>query len=194
MLLACAAREAASWPLTAGQLEALDRGEVLVEADVDRRKGRGDVRAAVRVTAPAAHVFAVMTDCAQALEFVPRMRKCVVRETAPDRSWQLIEHEIDYGWYLPATRYTFRAEYEQDRSVAFRHVSGDFRENEGLWELAPAGSGGATIVTYTVRIVPRFYVPQWLLRASLRRDLPELMRALRAYCERPEAQRNDSAP
>lgn len=173
---------AADWTLSEVQRAALARGEILVEADVSRDRHQGDVRAAVRIEASADRIFAAMTDCTAALRFVPHLEQCIVLETAPDQSWQLIEHVVDFGWYLPATRYVFRADYEPGRSIRFHHVRGDLRENEGAWVLVPDPGATATIVTYWVRIVPRFSVPQWLIRSSLKRELPALLEALRRYC------------
>jgi hypothetical protein len=69
--------------------------------------------------------------------------------------------------------------------VRFSAVRGDFDVNEGVWELAARRNGAATVVTYRARVVPRFFVPRWLVLASLKRDLPELLRGLRARCEAP---------
>ena len=175
------------WPLTAAQLAQLDHGAVLIEADEDRgsveAQRRGTVRAAVRIAATPATVYRIMTDCATALQYVPHLRRCVVLETTPDLRSQLIEHEVDFAWYLPNVAYVFRAANEPFRSIEFQHVRGDFRENSGRWELVPVAGGAATIVTYRVRMVPKFRVPQWLVRRSMVRELPELMRALRNRCE-----------
>lgn len=173
------------WHLTVEQRERLARGEVLVYADVQASPTRGDVLAAVQIAAAAERIFRTLTDCAQALEFVPRMKLCRVLESAADGSWQFVEHAVDHGWYAPHTQYVFRAEYEPFHRIRFTHVRGDLRDNHGVWELQPAGEGesAATILTYRVHIVPRFYVPRWLVRSSLRRDLPLLLRSLRARCE-----------
>ena len=114
---------------------------------------------------------------------MPHLIRCDVLETAADRSWQVIAHVVNYSWYLPRASYSFRADYVPDRSVRFRHVDGDFRENEGVWELSPEGDGAATLLTYRVRLVPRFFVPQWLVRRSLQKDLPATLGALRTRCE-----------
>ncbi|MEO7773866.1 MAG: SRPBCC family protein [Steroidobacteraceae bacterium] len=174
---------AADWPLSPVQRVSLSRGEILVDADVNFERNRGDVRAAVRIAAPASTIFAVMTDCAAALKFVPHLQRCVVLETGPDRSWELVEHVVDLSWYIPRTRYVFRADYDPGHSVSFHQVRGDLRANEGLWEFVPEDAGTATIVTYRVHIVPRYYVPRWLVRSSLKRELPALLESLRRYCE-----------
>jgi uncharacterized membrane protein len=182
MVLAASAM-AQGWKLTDEQRSALARGEILVLADVSARQG--DVLAAVQIRAPAERIFRTMTDCEQALQFVPHLELCRVLESAADDSWQLVEHAVDLSWYLPRIDYVFRAEYEPFRRIRFRHVRGDLLENEGVWELGTLGEGDreATILTYRVRIVPRQFVPRWVVRSSLRRDLPLMLRALRDRCE-----------
>ena len=95
------------------------------------------MRAAVRIEAPPAVVFQMMIRCADALQYVPHLQKCRVRDQAPDDSWLLVEHEIDFGWYAPRVNWVFRADLAADRSITFRQVSGDFKANEGAWELEP---------------------------------------------------------
>lgn len=173
------------WALAGPFRARLDAGEIVVVADeAARTTGKGEVRAAVRIAASPRLVYAQMIDCAQALRYVPRLRLCRVLATAPDGLWQDFEHEVDYGWLLPALRYSFRAHYEPDRSVQFRALGGALRVNDGRWLVWPDAGGEATIVTYRVRIEPRFPVPRWLVTASLQRELPDLLGALRDHCER----------
>jgi ribosome-associated toxin RatA of RatAB toxin-antitoxin module len=161
----------------------LERREVVVDATIDAALGRGTVRAAIRIKAPADRVYAAMTNCEVALQFVPHLRECVVVDRDPQGRFEVISHVSDVGWFMPTSRYTFRAEYDPPRSIDFRHVSGDFRENEGRWELTPVDAGRATLVTYRVRVIPSIPVPQWAVRGVLKRELPKLLRALRDHCE-----------
>jgi uncharacterized protein YndB with AHSA1/START domain len=172
----------ADWTLSPAELARLGDGAVLVDGDVGSDRP-GDVRAAVQVHAPPERVFRTLTDCTEALRFVPHLRHCAVLETAPDNSWQVVEQQIDYGWFMPHAYYVFRAEYERFTGIRFSNVRGDFRENRGMWEFQPGADGESTIVTYRLRLVPRFFVPRWLMRSTLRRDLPELMKGLRARSE-----------
>ena len=174
------ARAAGEWTPSATDLQKLERGEVLLFNDLDHGADKGDMRAVVRVNASAEQVFNTMTSCDRALRFVPRLKRCKVLETAPDGSWQTVEHEVDGDGYLPRARYIFRADYERYDSIRCTEVSGDFRENRGLWTFIPMTDGStATLVTYTIHVVPRFYAPRWAVRASLKRELPTLMAAFR---------------
>jgi uncharacterized protein YndB with AHSA1/START domain len=184
-LLTGIAAYAGDWSLSAGDLARLDGREVLLPAPAKRDHADGSFRAAIEIEAPAEKVFRTMTDCAQALKFVPHLIHCTVLETAPDGSWQTIEHEVNYGWYLPRASYVFRAAYEPFERVSFTSVRGDFRENDGVWELSPRRDGAATLVTYRAQVAPRFFVPRWMVLASMKHDLPALMQGLRVRCEAP---------
>lgn len=180
-LLASRAAGAEGWTLSAAELPRLAQGEILTFTDVEGEHGR--FRAAVQIAAPVERVFRTMTDCGEALEYVPHLQRCAVLESGPAGTWQVIEHEVDYGWLLPRAHYVFRAEYEPHAAVRFSNVRGDFRENDGVWELRSAAGGAGTLVTYEARVVPRRLVPRWLVRSTLRRELPALLEALRARCE-----------
>jgi uncharacterized protein YndB with AHSA1/START domain len=173
----------ADWTLTAAELARLGDGAVLVDGEVAPELPAGNVRAAVQIEATPERVFRTLTDCAEALRFVPHLRRCAVLDAAPDNSWQVVEQQIDYGWFMPKAYYVFRAEYERFARIRFSNVRGDFRENRGTWEFRPTVDGKATIVTYRLQVVPRFYVPRWMMRMTLKRDLPALMAGLRAHAE-----------
>ena len=142
------------------------------------------------VDAPPAVVFEMMTRCAEAAEVCAAPSKlCRVRERSADKSWELVEHEIDLGWYAPRLKYVFRADFVADQSIAFRQVSGDFKANHGMWELEPADSGNRTLLRYRVYLDPPGYVPTWLARSTFKRELPQMLTDLRRYCEAEQALR-----
>lgn len=173
----------ADWTPTQAELARLRDGQVLVEAPGAADRATGDVRAAVQIRATPERVFHTLTDCSEALRFIPHLRHCSVLETAPDGSWQIVEQRLDYGWFMPNAQTVFRADYEPYRRVRISNVRGDFRENRGVWEFLPTADGTATIVSYRLNIVPRVYVPRWMMRSTLKRDLPDLMNGLRARVE-----------
>ncbi|HEY5102073.1 MAG TPA: SRPBCC family protein [Steroidobacteraceae bacterium] len=184
-LLAGSAAHADDWPLSVEDLARLDHGEVLLPPAAMGDQADGRFRAAIEIDASAERVFHTMTDCAQALQFVPHLIHCQVLETAPDGSWQTIEHEVNYAWYLPRATYVFRAAYEPFDRVSYTGVRGDFREINGVWDLAPRRDGSATVVTYQAQVALRFFLPRWVVLASLKHDLPALMRGLRQRSEAP---------
>jgi uncharacterized protein YndB with AHSA1/START domain len=177
--------------LSAAEAKLVATGETLIRATLDPDQRRGTVRAAVLIDAPPSVVFHAMTRCTDAYEYVPHLKRCSVREAAPDGSWNTIDHEIDFGWYTPRIRWTFRADFVTDRRIAFKQVKGDFRGNEGLWELEPEAGGARTLLKYRAAIDPPGFIPNWLVRSTYKRELPRMLEDLRQLCE---ARHRDSAP
>ncbi len=175
--------QAVDFDLTPGETLRVAGGELVIRADLDDSQRRGTVRAALLIAAPPAAVFEAMTHCAAALDYVPHLRECRVQSQSADGSVRMVEHEVDFGWYAPRIRYVIRADVVVDRSIAFRQVSGDFKVNQGVWELAPDGTGERTLLRYRVEIDPPGYVPNWLARSTFRKELPQMLKGLRRHCE-----------
>jgi len=180
---------AGEFTLTPEESQRVAARQIVVRANLDSGQRRGTVRAAVRIEAPPDIVFQMMIRCADALQYVPHLRSCEVRDRATDDSWLLVEQEIDFGWYAPRVNWTFRAELATDRSIRFRQVSGDFKANEGSWELEPTPDGATTLLLYRAYIDPPGFVPSWLARSTFRRELPQMLKDLRRHCEAEQTQR-----
>jgi uncharacterized membrane protein len=182
-LAAAACVHAGEIPLSDAEARLVARREVLVRATLDANHRRGTVRAAVLIDAPPSVVFHAMTRCVDAFEFVPHLKSCRVLDSAPDASWGVVEHEIDFGWYTPRIRWTFRADFVPDKSIAFRQISGDFKKNEGAWELEAGADGQSTVLKYRAAIDPPGFIPNWLARSTYKRELPQMLDDLRQLCE-----------
>jgi ribosome-associated toxin RatA of RatAB toxin-antitoxin module len=174
---------AADFALTEAETARIEKREIVIRAKLDGGERRGTVRAAMLIDAPPAVVFRQMTRCDDALEYVPHLRVCRVRSHAEDGTWQLVDHEVDFGWYAPRIRYTFRADLVPDHSIRFRQDHGDFKANEGIWEFEPAAGGARTLLRYRAYIDPPSFVPNWLARSKFKREMPQLLTELRRRCE-----------
>jgi ribosome-associated toxin RatA of RatAB toxin-antitoxin module len=178
-----AGARAADFELTPVESQRVGKREIVIRATLDAGQRRGTVRAAMLIDAPPDVVFQMMTSCSDALQYVPHLRICKVRDRAADLSWELVEQELDFGWYAPRLQYVFRADIVTDRSITFHQVSGDFKANQGIWEFEPAGSGEHTLLRYRVYMDPPGYVPNWLARSTFKRELPKMLADLRRHCE-----------
>ncbi|MBV8445879.1 MAG: SRPBCC family protein [Candidatus Dormibacteraeota bacterium] len=166
----------------------LAAGEVVVAASVDPSQPSGRIRAAVRIHAAPEAIWNTVTDCRQALAFVPGLRHCRRLDGAPDGSWQDVEHEMRVSWLLPSVRYVFRAEYDRPRRIDFHRISGDLKEEEGTWRLTRMPDGAGTLVEYEVYLDPGFWIPHALVAHSLRKDIPAVLTGLRACVEHDAGQ------
>jgi hypothetical protein len=161
--------------------ESAQHGDIDVSVTLDAGEQSGSASATVRIHAHRELVWSLITSCAEALHLVPGLVACDVMETAPDRSWQRIRHVMDYSWYVPKLTYEIRASYDRPSRVSIERISGDLRILRGSWALQ--SDGDSTIAHYSVDLAPGFWVPRWIVRAALRRDLPKMLRALRTRAE-----------
>jgi Polyketide cyclase / dehydrase and lipid transport len=178
ILLVFAARAA---PAAGLAQESSQHGDIEVAVSLDAGEQSGSATASVRIHAPREVVWSLITSCVEALQLVPGLVSCDVMETAPDQSWQRIRHVLDYSWYVPKLTYEIRASYTYPSRVSIERISGDLRILRGSWTLQTDGDD--TIAHYMVDLAPGFWVPHWIVRAALRRDLPKMLRALRARAE-----------
>ena len=165
--------------------ESAQHGDLEVAVSLDPGEQSGSASASIRIHARREVIWQLITSCAEALHLVPGLVACDVMQTAPDRSWQRIRHVIDYSWYIPKLTYEFRASYEQPSQVSIERISGDLRTLRGSWVLQ--SDGDYTVAHYTLVLAPGFWVPHWIVRAALRRDLPKMLRALRTRAEAEQA-------
>lgn len=188
------ATRAADFQLSPAEIRRVDSREIVIRAALDPGQRRGTVRAAVKIEAPPAVVFQIMSSCVDAVEYVPHLRLCRVRDRAHDGSSQLVEQEIDFGWYAPRLKWVFRAEFVTDQSITFRQVAGDFKQNYGLWEFEAVDGGARTLLRYRATIDPPGYVPNWLARSTFKRELPQMLTDLRKRCEAEQTLRAQADP
>ena len=163
--------------LSETQLLRLKSGEILVSVRQTGDPPRGMVEAIILIEAPAESVWQVMTNCRESPDFVPGLKACQVLDSG--KNWEKIRHEVKWIWFFPKITYVFRADYVPYRVIDFIKIDGDLREMKGSWHLTPLNRGDQTIVRYSVYLDPGFFVPQWLVRSSLKSDLPALLSALR---------------
>ncbi len=148
---------------------------------MDPAEQSGIASATVKIHARRETVWSLITSCPESLRLVPGLEVCDVLETAPDGSWQIIRHVMNFSWYLPKVTYIIRAFYDQPSKVSIERVSGDLSTLRGSWELK--SDGDYTIAHYTVDLAPGFWVPHWIVRSALRKDLPKMLGALRSRAE-----------
>ena len=162
--------------------------DIAISVSLDSAEQTGSASATVRIHASRETVWSLITSCPESLRMVPGLEICDVLETAQDQSWQKIRHVMNYSWYVPKLTYVIRATYDRPAMVTIERISGDLRTLRGSWVLK--SDGDYTIAHYTVDLAPGFWVPHWVVRTVLRKDLPRMLRALRSRAEGlPTAQR-----
>jgi hypothetical protein len=150
-----------------------------VQVDYDEDTSSARVTASIDIPAAPKVVYAVMVDCARALRVVTGLESCRVIEQSADGTWDIREHIVSIGLLLPRIRNVFRSDYERDSRIRFRRLDGDLKVSEGEWRLQPLAGGSATRVHYQSRVGLSLPVPRFLIQEAVRRDIPNVLIALR---------------
>jgi hypothetical protein len=137
--------------------------------------------ATVRIHAPREAVFAVLGSCAEALKIVPGLETCEVRERAADGAWSRVWQVMEYAPFLPRVRVEVMVKYAAPVTVSFERIAGDPASLRGTWTLD--SDGEYTVAHYSFLFEPAYWLPQWILRAVIRRDLPRMLESLRSAAE-----------
>ncbi len=140
------------------------------------------IRAHIDIAAPRTKVWAIMTDCARAVRYVPGLKSCRVLERDPAGRWDIREHRVSWVWFLPNVRSVFRSDYEPPMRLQFRRISGTPRRSDGEWRLDPIEEGRATRASYEATISADVPVPKFLVEAALKRDIANVLRHLQREC------------
>jgi hypothetical protein len=170
-------------PVLGGNLaqDAAQHGDIEVGVVLDAGEQSGRASATVRIDADREVVWSLITSCREALAMVPGLVSCDVLDTAPDQRSQRIRQVMSYSWYVPTVTYDILATYEKPARLSMERISGDLSVLKVSWTLQK--DGNATIARYSVELAPGFWVPHWIVRGVLRRDLPKMLRALRSRAE-----------
>jgi hypothetical protein len=160
----------------------LSSGEVAAHTIVKGRPSRGTVEAAIRIHASAREIWPFITECKYAAWLIPGLRRCRTLETAPDGSWADIEHVIQYSLFIPTMHSVFRAEFHPPYRMDFHRIGGNLKHEVGSWNLLPS-AGDTTTVVYRVSLQPGFWIPRFVVRRTLRQQLPAALRSLRKHAQ-----------
>lgn len=137
----------------------------------------GVIRAAMDIAAPPAVVWKVLSDCANAARYMPKLLSCKTLERDPAGKWDVREHRLEGNAFKPVMRNVFRTTLEPPHRLAFRRTGGDWKRSDGEWRLTAIPGG--THVTYELHVAVDAPVPASLVRGAVAKGMPASMRALR---------------
>ena len=143
------------------------------------------VRGWVLINAERTLVWSVLTDCDQAMYYVPQIRECEVRASGSDESghaYDLTYHRVKPYFFLPAVENLFRATYLPPEQIRFRKTGGDLVHFQGRWQFhAPAKQ--QTLLHYDAEVDLRASVNVRGERRMIRKDVGELLTRLKQLSE-----------
>ncbi len=154
----------------------LDRGEVLLQT-----VARGEPGGAARVTAlfhtdPDA-VWDIIGYCKHEYIYVRGLKQCEVLE--PGLFYTRKHYRLRNSWFTPTLDFSFEASRTSTGHGEVHLIDGDLKVLEGRWTFESLSGTGDILVTHEIRIQSRFPAPRWLVRRTLRKDLPDMLACIR---------------
>ncbi len=180
-LFVCAlcAPAAARPTLDSGRLDELSHYEVLTFTDpfkngIERGKAIGVIDATPE------EVFRVATDYAKYCDFMPRVTRSTVKESARDHA--LVELQAELRWPAGSSRVTARYTHEKLPGdiyrVRFGMVDGSLKQYLGSLYIEPFAAG-KTAVTYELVAEPDTLAPKSAINRGIKRSTGNFVNALR---------------
>jgi hypothetical protein len=165
--------------------DAVAAREIQVNADRGDRPLTVLIRIAAEIDAPPTAIWKILTACEISPEYVPNVVSCEKVEELDGGRADLFVQTIKPIFFLPTFEHVFRLDYTPYTRIDVHRVSGPIAYMEGSWWLLPQ-NGGRVLLVYQVAVDPGLPIPRFLVRATMKRDLPKIMMAVR---ERAEAAR-----
>jgi hypothetical protein len=182
-LLLASAPSAAEPDLSWIDRPALAAGQVVVRADRGERPLTVHVRVAAEIDAPPEAIWKVLRACEIAPEYVPNVVSCRSLEMVDDGRGELFVQTVKPAFFVPSFEHVFRLDYTPYSRIDVRRVSGPLALMEGTWWLLPQESG-RVLLLYELAVDPGLPIPRFWVRATMKRDLPRVVEAVRERAER----------
>lgn len=161
----------------------LDRREVQVLAEATEH-GVVHMRFAVKVSAPLTRLWDVLKDCPASAEYTPNIVSCRSLEPLDDGRAELFSQTIKIAFFLPSFEHIFRLDYDPYSHIGVHRVSGPIDVLDGDWWLVPQADGTILLVNELALDIG-LPVPRFLVRATMRREVPKMLLGIRDHSERP---------
>jgi hypothetical protein len=165
----------------------LDRGEVQVLAEATEH-GVVHMRFAVKVTAPLTRLWDVLKDCPASAEYTPNIVSCRSLESLDDGHAELFTQTIKIAFFLPSFEHIFRLDYDPYSHIGVHRVSGPIDVLDGDWWLVPQADGTILLLNELALDIG-LPVPRFIVRATMRREVPKMLLGIRDRSEKPGGQR-----
>lgn len=181
-LLCCAFGAAAQPNLDWIDRDAIAAREVQIFVERSDRPLTAEVKLAAEVDAPATAIWDVLKACEIAPEYVPNVQSCKKLGELDGGRAELFVQTIKPVFFLPTFEHEFRLDYTPYSRIDVNRVSGPIAHLQGTWWLLPEDNGRILLV-YELALDPGMPIPRFLVRATLKRDLPKVIAAVRERAE-----------
>jgi len=131
---------------------------------------------------PPRKIWQIVSDCATYKDHLPR----VAASRLVSREGNKFTCEVTIAMPFPLSNLTgvteaVHEESEKGMTRRWKLLRGDYKVNEGSWEVRPIDkSGTSSLVIYNIHAEPNTAVPDWIRESAQKKALPEMIERVRA--------------
>jgi ribosome-associated toxin RatA of RatAB toxin-antitoxin module len=157
------------------------KGQVEVKSYAVAGSGTPRIVARAVMDLPPKKIWAIVSDCAHYKEHLPR----IAASELVKKEGNVHTCKVTVSMPFPLSDLTgvtaaVHEETEAGMSRRWKLVSGDYKVNDGSWEVRPIDKAGTqSLVTYSIHAEPNTSVPDWIRESAQKKVLPEMIERVR---------------
>ncbi len=161
--------------LVASEAVAIDPSAVEVRTTVVKGSDMPKITAKAVLAQPPEKVWAIISDCSKYKGRMPRV--AAAKQLKKEGNTHTCEVTVEVPF--PFSNLTAVTEAVHEESAAgmsrrWKLVRGDYKRNEGSWEIKPVEGGKKSEVTYSLHVEPNTTLPASILEAAQKKAIPDL--------------------
>jgi len=161
-------------------MERLRGGEILIENARTDESG-GSVRVQALMHSELTEIWRFIASCESVFKYVQGLRLCELISVVegPGMDTTTLRQSVKKSWIIPKIDYTMEVRRHPMEKIDFNLLEGDLKAMDGGWRFSVLPDDQGIVVTHEIRVRPSFPVPRWLIRRSIRKDIPDMLACLR---------------
>ena len=161
--------------LATSEAIAIDPSAVDVRTSAVKGSDMPRITAKAVLAQPPEKVWGVISDCSKYKGRMPRVAAAKLVKKEGNKHTCEVTVEVPFPFSnLTAVTEAVHEESAEGMSRRWKLVRGDYKKNEGSWEIKPLEGGKKSQVTYTLHVEPNTSLPSSILEAAQKKAIPDL--------------------
>lgn len=153
---------------------AIDPSAVEIRTTEVKGSDTPKITAKAVLSQPPEKVWAVISDCSKYKDRMPRVVKSRLVKKEGDTHTCEITIEMPFPFSnLTAQTQAVHTETPEGMTRRWKLIKGDYKRNEGSFEIKPAEGGKKSLVIYTLHAEPNTHLPDSIIEMAQKKALPD---------------------
>lgn len=161
--------------LVTSEAVAIDPSAVDVRTSAVKGSDMPRITAKAVLSQPPEKVWGIISDCSKYKGRMPRVASAKLLKKDGNKHTCEVTVEVPFPFSnLTAVTEATHEESADGMTRRWKLLRGDYKKNEGSWEIKPLEGGKKSQVTYTLHVEPNTSLPSSILEAAQKKAIPDL--------------------